>query len=247
MRIIRLLLQNSGKNLFIAAIASFISDASSAGIIAVINYAIAPLSDLPNWLLWLFIGVCLLSGIFRFISWVLITRLSQEVIYNLRLQMTRRILNCPLQQLEAIGAPKLLATLTGDINAIASASIQLSVAIVNLAVLIGIFGYLCWLSPLLFLIVFGTIIAGYALYNFVHKQGVKDFEQSRVIQDVLFGHFRSVTEGTKELKLHRARRKAFNKRNYCFCFCRFFRFDFIFLSYWIDLVKLDYGRIKVIQ
>lgn len=80
---------------------------------------------------------------FRFVSWVLITRLSQEVIYNLRLEMTQRILNCPLQHLETVGAPKLLATLTGDISAIASASINLSGMIVNLAVLIGVFAYLC--------------------------------------------------------------------------------------------------------
>jgi putative ATP-binding cassette transporter len=123
--------------------------------------------------------------------------------------MTQRILNCPLQHLETVGAPKLLATLTGDISAIAAASINLSSMIVNFAVLIGVFAYLCWLSPLLFLIVFVSIIAGYVLYNFIHKQGIKDFNQSRVIQDVLFGNFRSVTEGTKELKLHRSRRIAF--------------------------------------
>ncbi|MDJ0595072.1 MAG: cyclic peptide export ABC transporter [Pleurocapsa sp. MO_226.B13] len=179
------------------------------GVIAVINYAIANLPDLPVWLLWLFIGLCLILWLFRFISWVLITRLSQEIIYNLRLEMTQSILNCPLQHLETLGAPKLLATLTGDINAIASASIQLSVAIVNFAVLVGIFAYLCWLSPLLFLIVFSSTIAGYSLYHFLHEKGIKDFEKGRVIQDTLFGHFRSVTEGTKELKLHRSRRIAF--------------------------------------
>lgn len=209
MKIIRLLLENSGKIFYLAAISSFISGVSSAGVIAVINQAIANLPNLSVWLLWLFISLCLILWISRFISWVLITRLSQEIIYDLRLKMTQRILNCPLQNLEILGSPKLLATLTGDISSIAAASIQLSVAIVNLAVLIAIFAYLCWLSPLLFLIVFGSTVAGYSLYSFLHKQGVKDFEQSRVIQDVLFGHFRSVTEGTKELKLNRARRKAF--------------------------------------
>ncbi|VEP12518.1 Cyclic peptide transporter [Hyella patelloides LEGE 07179] len=209
MEIIRLLLQNSRKNLFIAVISSFISGASSAGVIALINYAIANLADLPAWLLWSFIGLCLILWIFRFISWVLITRLSQEMIYNLRLEMTQRILNCPLQHLETIGAPKLLATLTGDINAIASASIQISLVIVNCAVLLGIFAYLCWLSPLLFAIVFNSIVMGFTLYTFLQEKGIKEFEKVRKVQDILFGHFRSVTEGTKELKLHRLRRIAF--------------------------------------
>lgn len=41
MKIIRLLLKNSGKNFFLAAISSFISGVGGASIIAVINYAIA--------------------------------------------------------------------------------------------------------------------------------------------------------------------------------------------------------------
>ena len=116
MKIIRLLLENSGKNFYLAAISSFISGASSASVIAVINYAIANLPDLPSWLLWLFISLCLILWIFRFISWVLITRLAQETIYDLRLKMTQRILNCFLQNLEMLDAPKLLANLTRDIN-----------------------------------------------------------------------------------------------------------------------------------
>jgi len=209
MKIIRLLLQNSGKDLFLAAIASFVSGISSAGVIAVINYAIARISNLPLWLPWLFICLCLVLWLFQFISWVLITRLSQEIIYELRLSMTQRILDCPLQHLETVGAPKLLATLTGDINAIAQASIAISLTIVNLAVLVGIFAYLCWLSPLLSLIVFISIAAGFALYNFLQAKGIREFEKGRQIQDNLFGHFRSVTEGIKELKLNRLRKKAF--------------------------------------
>ena len=209
MKIIRLLLKNSGKNFFLAVISSFISGVGGASIIAVINYAIANLADLPSWLVWLFISLCVVLGVFRFISWVLITRLSQGIIYDLRLEMTQRILNCPLQHLEVVGAPKLLATLTGDINAIATASLQLSVIVVNFAILIGVFAYLCWLSPLLFLIVFSSIVIGYIIFALLQKQGIAEFANSRQVQDVLFGNFQAVTEGTKELKLHRQRRIAF--------------------------------------
>ena len=104
--------------------------------------------------------------IFRFISWVLITDLAQKVIYDLRLKMTRRILNCLLQNLKTLDALRLLATLK-DINTIALASIQRSVAIVNFAVLVGIFAYLCWLSPLLFLIVSIGVVRRYVLDNFL--------------------------------------------------------------------------------
>ena len=211
MKIINLLFQSSRKNLFLATLASLISGACSAGVIATINYAIANLADLPSWLPWWFSGLCLMLLVFKYASWILTTRLSQEIIYDLRLSMTQQILNCPLQHLETIGASKLLATLTGDINAIAGSSVQLSLVIVSVAVLIGIFAYLCWLSPLLFLMVFTSIVLGYALYSSIQKLGIKNFVINRQVQDVLFGHFRSVTEGTKELKLHRPRRKAFLK------------------------------------
>ena len=209
MKIIRLLLKSSGKNLFLAIIASFISGVSSAGVIALINYAIANLQDLPVWLPWSFVGLCLVLWIFNFISWVLTTRLSQEIIYDLRLKMTQRILSCPLRHLETVGSSTLLATLTGDIDSISGASIQLSLVIVDLAVLVGIFVYLCWLSPWLFLLVFISLVVGFSLCSLIQNKGMKSFELNRQVQDVLFSNFRSVTEGTKELKLHRPRRIAF--------------------------------------
>ncbi|MGF1672448.1 MAG: cyclic peptide export ABC transporter, partial [Rivularia sp. (in: cyanobacteria)] len=165
------------------------------------------------WLIWLFVSLCIGLWIFRFISWVLINRLAQGVIYDLRLEMTQRILNCPLQHLESLGIPKILATLTDDITAISTASIQLSVIIVNIAVLIGIFVYLLWLSPLLFFIVFICLILGFYLYQFLQKPGIEGLKKARQIQDVMFGHIRAVTEGVKELKLHRHRRIAFFKED----------------------------------
>ncbi len=213
MKIIRLLLKNSGKDFFLAAIFSILSGASGAGIIAVINYAIANLQNSPVWLIVLFVSLCVGLWIFQFISWVLINRLAQGVIYDLRLSMTQRILDCPLQHLETIGVPKLLATLTDDIAAISSGSVQLSLMIVNLAIALGIFVYLFWLSPLLFFIVFGCVLISFYLYNSIQKGGIKDLEKARQVQDVLFGHIRTVTEGAKELKLHRQRRIAFIKED----------------------------------
>ena len=218
MKIIRLLLKNSSKNFFLAAIFSLLSGASGAGIIATINYAIHPkvsaspianLQNPPVWLIVLFVILCVSLWIFQFISWVLINRLAQGVIFDLRLEMTQRILNCPLQHLETLGIPKLLATLTDDIAAISSASVQLSIMIVNIAIALGIFVYLFWLSPLLFFIVIGCVLISFYLYNFIQNRGIKDLENARQVQDILFGHIRTVTEGAKELKLHRQRRIAF--------------------------------------
>ncbi|NJS16245.1 MAG: hypothetical protein HC787_03240 [Nostocaceae cyanobacterium CSU_2_110] len=51
------------------------------------------------------------------------------------------------------------------------------------------------------------------LYQFLQKPGIEGLQKARQIQDVMFGHIRAVTEGVKELKLHRHRRIAFFKED----------------------------------
>ncbi len=58
---------------------------------------------------------CVSLLVFQTATSILMSRLSQEIIYDLRLNMTQRILDCPLQHLETVGAPKLLATLTAEL------------------------------------------------------------------------------------------------------------------------------------
>ena len=209
MKIIRLLLKNSGLTFWVAVIFSVIGGASSAGIIAVINYAIANFPDLPPGLLWLFVGLCLGLLIFGTIAFMAIVRLSQEVMYHLRLKLTQQILACPLQHLETVGTPKLLATLTEDLNTIGAASAKVADILINLALLLGCLAYLAWLSaPLLigFLVFIAVIFSSFYL---LLAQGRKYLALARQTQDVLFQHFRTVTEGTKELKLHSQRKQAF--------------------------------------
>jgi putative pyoverdin transport system ATP-binding/permease protein len=209
MKIIRLLLKNSGKTFYLAAICSFISGASNSGVIAIINYALAHFPDLSAWLSWLFLVLCLVFSGFQAITLTLLARLSQEIIYNLRFQMAESILACPLQHLETIGQPKLLANLTEDITAIASATVRLSEMIVNLTLLLGIFIYFWWLSPWLFVSILVLIIASYIFYSWLERRGYQYFSLARQNQDNLYGNFRSITEGIKELKLNRSKRHAF--------------------------------------
>ncbi len=209
MQIIRLLLKNAGKTFILSAICSFIGGASNAGVIAVINYGIAQFPDLPTWLAWLFLILCLIFAGFQTVTLILLTRLSQEIIYDLRLQMAESILNCPLQTIENIGAAKLLATLTEDITAIASATVRLSQMVVNLTLLLGIFTYFFWLSPWLFAGLLVFVIASYLFFSLLERRGYKYFNLARQNQDNLYGNFRTVTEGIKELKLNRHRKNVF--------------------------------------
>jgi len=209
MKIIRLLFKKSGRLFIFATFFSVLTGFSSAGLIALINYILQNIDSASIEVVASFIGLCLLLMISSAISWMLLTQLSQDVIYNLRLELTESILACPLSQLEILGAPKILAAITEDVNTIAGSSIAVSGMGVNISLVIGCLVYLCWLSIPIFCLFFALIILGIFSYQYIANQGKAGLQTARIKQDILFQHFQTVTQGIKELKLHRQRRNAF--------------------------------------
>ncbi|MEO0376457.1 MAG: ABC transporter transmembrane domain-containing protein, partial [Cyanobacteria bacterium P01_A01_bin.17] len=209
MPLLRLLLKNSGWLVILATLTGLLAGGSSAGLIAIINFALLHLDQPPSWLPWLFLCLCGLLSVTYTVSQVVLTSLAQDVVYTLRLQLTRQILNCPLQHLELLGVPKLLATLTEDVEAIAASSASVSILCTSSAIVLACWVYLCWLSPLLFLIMIGVSVVILYTLQFLIVEGQRIFTKARDVQDRLFQHFQAVTVGTKELKLHYVRRQAF--------------------------------------
>lgn len=213
MKIVRLLFEKSGKLFVLGAIASLITGGSSAGLLALIDYILQHLEQVSAGLVWSFIGLCLLLMVSSAISWILLTRLSQDIIYNLRLQLTQSIFACPLSRLEILGTPKLLSAITEDVNTIANSSIAISGMGVNIALILGCLIYLCWLSVPVVLLFLGLIILGIISYQYIVNKAIQGLKIARAKQDILFKHFQTVTQGIKELKLHRQRRNTFFKED----------------------------------
>ena len=209
MKIIRLLFDKSGKLFIFGIIASIFTGASSAGLIGLINYILQNINQISTVVIISFVGLCLLLMISSAISWMLLTQLSQNVIYHLRLELTQGILACSLSRLEILGAPKLLAALTEDVNTIAGSSIAISSMGVNISLVIGCLVYLFWLSIPLSCLFLALIIIGIFSYQYIANRGRAGLRTARVKQDILFQHFQTVTHGIKELKLHRQKRNAF--------------------------------------
>jgi putative ATP-binding cassette transporter len=99
--------------------------------------------------------------------------------------------------------------LTDDINSISLALSDLPVILVNGTIIVGCFIYMGWLSLPLLLISLVFLILGAGSYQLAVAWGMKRFRLARERQDELFAHFRGMTEGAKELKLHGERRRAF--------------------------------------
>ncbi|MEM9768744.1 MAG: ABC transporter transmembrane domain-containing protein, partial [Cyanobacteria bacterium P01_D01_bin.71] len=209
MSIILFLLRSSWVTVAFAVLAGGVSGAGGALMIASVNTAISNPSQQAGSLPWVFLGLAITTVISGSGSQILLARLSQQAVYTMRLQLSYRILASPLRQLEALGANRILATLTDDIEAISNTVLNIPFLCVNVALIIGCLGYLAWLSRGVFLIILVVIGVAIALIQLMLNQAYRLLRLARNQQDLLFKHFRSITDGIKELKLHTARRAAF--------------------------------------
>jgi putative pyoverdin transport system ATP-binding/permease protein len=192
----------------LVVVSGLVSGGLSAAFIAVINttlHAPARRGLLP----WLFLGLCLLLPLTRFLSNVILLRLTQRALKELRVQLCRRILAAPLRQLETLGAPRLLAALTEDVATIFAGVANLPGLFMNLALIVGCLGYLAYLSWTLLLVAFGAVVVGLATYQVPILAAQRHFRRERESWDAMFRALRGITEGAKELKLHGGRRRAF--------------------------------------
>lgn len=209
MKLLKLLLRTSRRITFLAILTGALCGASTAGLVALINAILNSPTPTAASFIWLFVG--LLGLMFSLTIWsqVLLARLAQSAVFDLRMYLSRRILAAPLRHLETLGAHRLLAVLTDDIADVSNAYTNLpTFCIQGAALLIGLI-YLGWLSWTLLLTGLGVLILGALTYLFLTRHALHALQLAREKQDALFNHFRALTEGTKELKIHHQRRAAF--------------------------------------
>lgn len=190
-------------------VAGMISGLASTGLIAVINNALHDPRASGRWLGVAFVGLCVALPLARFVSNVMLIRLTQATVYDLRIHLSRRILAAPLRKLEELGPHRLLATITDDVGTITGALTNIPLLCMHLTVVLGCLGYLGWLSWRMLLVVLATVLVGVVTYQIPVRRALRHFRIGREQWDRMFQHFRAVTQGTKELKVHRPRRDAF--------------------------------------
>jgi putative pyoverdin transport system ATP-binding/permease protein len=203
------LLRDSWTVMAIAGLAGTLSGICSILLIALVNSAISPHQTSNGLLLAAFIGLALIALLTGVLSQFLLVKLSQSAVYKMRLRLSGWILACPLRHLEALGANRLLATLTDDVAAISNTVFILPFLCVDVALIVGGFAYLGWLSGTVFL---GTVVfmtAAIAFIQFLLTKARRILKLAREEQDHLFRHFNTLTSGIKELKLHTQRREMF--------------------------------------
>lgn len=182
---------------------------ANTALLAVSNAALGGDSRATGDALRWFILLCALLPVCRFVSEALLNHLATWGVYNLRMRLARKVVASPLRRLEELGPHRLLATLTEDIPVITMALTALPLLCMHTAIVVGCLLYVGWLSWGVFLIVAGFMALGLLSYQLPLASAVKRLRRARELSDALFKHLRALTEGTKELKLNRARREAF--------------------------------------
>ncbi len=208
MNVFALLLRTSRSLFSLAVGLGCLSGASGAGLIAIISQALEQLE--PAALsTWTFVGLAAITIVSGVSARIVVIRLSQNAVYRMQLQLSRQILEADLRVIEDIGAAPLLANLTEDIQVISNAVFVLPALFISLAVVVGCFIYMVWLSWTLFAVVMILACLAISSCGFILKQARQQLAKAREEQDQLFKHFRAITEGIKDLKLNYTKRQAF--------------------------------------
>jgi putative ATP-binding cassette transporter len=222
--------------------AALLSGAANAGLIAVVNSALNKAGHPTQVMIWCFIALGAARLLTNFFAQVTLAHFSQRNSAELRRDLVGKILAVPLRQLEEIGAPRLMVALTEDVLTLTEAMLAIPTFAVNVAILIGGAIYLGYLSLTVLATMAVFIVVGAVAYRVLIRNGFQHLYEARDEQDRLFKHFRALTEGIKELKLHRERRGVFLADNVHGCTERYKKhavaaeMRFIFAHNWSHLL-----------
>ena len=181
----------------------------SAGVLALINYVLHHPSDHSSQVVLGFVVLVAGKILSSLGSQLLLVRFSQDTILDLSLSLCQKIVRAPLRRSEQRGAANTLVILTDDVSWVTWAIQCFPQLIMNVAMVLGCGVYLAWLSWGVFLGVVGVTVIGALGYRWLHTSARSVISESREARSELFQHFRSLTEGLKELLMHQARRQEF--------------------------------------
>jgi putative ATP-binding cassette transporter len=203
------LLRKSWRLVVFATISGVVSGLASAVVISLVSEASTIDEPRRGRLGIAFLLLVALSVGAKFASETILTRLGQNAIAEIRLHLARRVLGSPFRRIEELGPSRIVAALTDDATAIAQAFMLLPLVCVNAAAVLGCLLYLGVSSKAALALAVLSMLLGGLLFRAHERRGARHLRASRETNDLLFGYFRSLTDGIKELKMTRARGSEF--------------------------------------
>lgn len=205
------LYRQSRRLLLLATVAGALAGLAGAGLVALINQGLAEPQRLATLGL-AFFGLCGAMLVCKLVAELSLLHLTQSALVRLRVELSRKLLATPLKRLQALGKHRLLVILTDDVHTFTAAFEWVPVLFVNAVIAAACFTYLAWLSWSMLLVLGGLLVAGLLAFHLAERHPLALLDRVRQQKDVLFRHFRSLVEGSKELQLNARRGTAFVER-----------------------------------
>jgi putative ATP-binding cassette transporter len=209
MKLTYFLLRTFRGGIIVPLIVGLLAGSSSAGLIALINIRLSTPGAFGATLALSYAGLAVVVLITNYLSQYLLARLAQGAAFDLRMRLTSQILAAPLRHLEQLGAHRLMASLTEDIPSIIAALLGLPALCINVATLAIFLVYLGWLSHTMLVGMCVFMALGIGIRQLLVIKASNSLRLAREESSTLLGHYRTLTEGAKELKLHNNRRAVF--------------------------------------
>ncbi|GAA0754022.1 pyoverdine export ABC transporter PvdE [Ideonella azotifigens] len=190
----------------LSAVTGIAAGAATVALLGTINQVLNRPGGLAGGLLLTFVSLCVAALIGRALSDISTNWVGQQLVAQVRTGLAQKILAAPIDALERYRTHRLMPVLTQDVDMISDVAFALASTTIALAVALGCLAYLAWLSPALFGLVVVALVIGTAVQTLVQSRGVAGFWHAREGEEALHKAYRGISEGAKELRMHRARR-----------------------------------------
>ncbi len=213
MKVLAFLIRTNVRKSVVIALLSALSGLGSAGLIATVTTALQHGGSAlvrPSYLIALAFVAALAAKIgANLASNLMMGRFAQQSILDLCTGLCRKVIQAPLREIEVMGSATILTCLTEDVNVLTNSVQAIPLVLTNAVVLLGCAVYLAWMSWIaVVLLTLMMVIAG-VCYRLLMRSAYPPIQRARLGKEKLFRHFRSLTDGIKELKIHRDRNEMF--------------------------------------
>ncbi len=196
-----------GKLLLLATVSSGISALLALSLFSMISQtkggASLPYSPLYYGAVW---GIWLLMTIG---TSTLLSRLSADAVFQIRVSLIRRILGTAYDKLEQAGSSRLYNVLISDVTSISNAFSELPTFIFNLILLVSCLSYLAYLSPMLFGVLAVAIGISFVVSRTLIGKLARRSREMRDSQDAMMDGYKGMLEGSAQLAVDAARKQHY--------------------------------------
>jgi putative ATP-binding cassette transporter len=192
----------------LSIVAGIGAGAATVALLATINEVLNRSGGMAGGLLLSFIALCAAALFGRAVSDMSNNIVGQRLVAQVRKDLAQKILAAPIDALERYRMHRLMPVLTQDVDMISDVAFMLAATMISLAVALGCLTYLAWLSLPLFGLLVVAMLIGVAVQAWAHGIGISGFFKSREEEELLHKAYRGISEGAKELRMHRARRAS---------------------------------------